>query len=193
MKRVVAKRMDLRVMRTRKVLLRAFFGLVQDRHYDEINVSHIVERAAVSRSTFYAHFAGKDALLAASIATPFSTLARVLESHDHDALTGLLDHFRANRALARCIFVEPIRRRIVLVLTDQIEDILANGGPWKRGPLIMPSRLAAIQLAELLLAPIVAWLAGAATCSSATLAHALLRVATAAMEAMTVPSPAGSR
>jgi len=185
--------MDLRVERTRKALLRAFFGLVQERHYDEINVAHIIERAAVSRSTFYAHFAGKDALLAASIAAPFSTLARSLESRDHDALIGLLDHFRSHRALARSIFVEPIRRRVVVVLTEQIERILDQGGPWKRGPLIMPSRLAAIQLAELLLAPIVAWLAGAANCSSATLATALLRVATAAMEAMTLASPAGSR
>jgi AcrR family transcriptional regulator len=185
--------MDLRAERTRAALLGAFFGLVQERRYDEIKVADIVARAGVSRSAFYAHFAGKDALLATSIAGPFSMLAATLKGDNAAALVGLLDHFWTNRALARSIFQEPIRRRIVVVLTDQVERILDEGGPWKRGPLIMPSRLAAIQLAELLLAPVAAWLAGTSSCDSRTLATALGRVSGAALEAMSLPATAGRR
>jgi AcrR family transcriptional regulator len=184
---------DARAERTRDALLGAFFDLVQTDRYDEITVSGIIGRAGVSRSAFYAHFAGKDALLAASIARPFSVLARTLKGDNRDALIGLLDHFWSNRALARGILQEPARRRVLVVLTDEVEDILMQGGPWKRGPLILPSRLAAIQLADLLLAPVAAWLAGTSHCRSETLAIALLRVGAATLDAMTWPTPGGSR
>ena len=184
---------DPRAERTRDALLGAFFDLVQTERYDAITVAGIIGRAGVSRSAFYAHFGGKDALLATSIAGPFSVLARTLKGDNRVALIGLLDHFWANRALARGILQEPMRRRVLVVLTDQVEAILAEGGPWKHGPLILPSRLAAIQLAELLLAPVAAWLVGTSTCTSETLAIALLRVGAAARDAMTWPTPAGSR
>jgi AcrR family transcriptional regulator len=184
---------DRRVERTRKAVLDAFFDLVQELRYDDITVADIVARAGIGRSAFYAHFAGKDALLAASIAGPFSILADTLRTGNVARLTGLLDHFWANRGLARIILKDPIRRRIVAVLTDQVEAVLDEGGPWKRGPLVMPSRLAAIQLAEMLLTPVTAWLAGESRCSSETLAAALGRVGSAALDAMTLPTPSSRR
>lgn len=177
---------DRRVERTRKAVLDAFFILVQEVRYDDITVADIVKRSGVGRSAFYANFAGKDALLATSIAGPFSVLANTLRSDHVAGLIALLDHFWANRLLARTILQEPIRRRIVVVLTRQVEEILDDGGLWKRGPLIMPSRLAAILLAEMLLAPVTAWLAGESRCSSQTLAPALRRVGVAALEAMSL-------
>lgn len=183
--------LDARAERTRRALLAAFFDLVQGARYDDITVADLATRAGVSRSAFYAHYAGKDALLAASIAHPFAILADTLKSTNGTALIGLLDHFWENRALARSIFQDPIRRRVVAVLTDRIETILDEGGPWKRGPLILPTRLAATQLAELLLGPVIAWLAGTTPCNSTTLATALHRVAIAAMQAMVPPAPSG--
>jgi AcrR family transcriptional regulator len=183
---------DRRVERSRKALLAAFFDLLQEMRYDDIAVADIVGRSGISRSTFYAHFAGKDALLEASIASPFASLAKTLKVDDVAALTNLLEHFAANRALARTVFQEPIRRRIAAVLAGQVERLLDEGGAWQHGPLIMPSRLAAIQLAEMLLAPVAAWLAGEARCGSRTLAIALRRVSVAALEALT-SLPAGGR
>ena len=177
---------DPRAERTRAALLSVFFTIVQQQRYEDITVAEIVARAGVSRSAFYAHYAGKDALLAASIAGPFSILANTLRSDRSGPLVALLDHFWSNRALARSIFREPVRRRVVAVLTDQVEQILDDGGPWKHGPLILPPRLAAIQLSEMLLAPTEAWLAGESRCSSETLAIALRRVGAATLDAMTV-------
>ena len=179
-----AASLDLRAARTRRALPDAFFGLVQEVRYEDIKVPDIVARAGVSRSAFYAHFPGKDALLAESIAGPFSILAKSLRGDKLDALVGLLDHFWTNRALARSILAEPIRRRVAAVLVSEIEAVLDAGGAWKRGPLILPKRLAAIQLAEMLLAPITAWLAGEVRCSSGTLASALRRVGGATLDAM---------
>ena len=180
---------DARAERSRAALLAAFFDLVQRTRYDEIRIADILEQADVSRSTFYAHFAGKDALLAASIAGPFSVLANTLRSDDIMSLVAMLDHFWERRALARSILREPVRRRVAAVLTAQIEQILRAGGAWKRGPLLLPERLAAVQLAEMLLAPVVAWLAGEASCSSAALASALRRVSVAALDAMSLATP----
>lgn len=54
---------DLRVRRTRKLLLDALTELTVERGYDEITVRDITERAMVNRSTFYRHYLDKDDLL----------------------------------------------------------------------------------------------------------------------------------
>jgi hypothetical protein len=50
--------------------------------------------------------------------------------------------------------------------------------------LILPPRLAAVQLAEILLAPVTAWLLGESRCSPDALAAALRRVSIAAVTSM---------
>jgi len=59
---------DARVRRTRRVLHESLGSLIHERPYKDISVQEILERADVSRSTFYTHFEDKDALLVTSIA-----------------------------------------------------------------------------------------------------------------------------
>jgi AcrR family transcriptional regulator len=54
---------DRRVRRTRKSLHEALISLVLEKNYDCITVQDVLDRADVGRSTFYAHFEGKDELL----------------------------------------------------------------------------------------------------------------------------------
>jgi AcrR family transcriptional regulator len=54
---------DRRAARTRKALHKALITLIRDRDYDAISVQDIADEANVGRSTFYAHFTGKDDLL----------------------------------------------------------------------------------------------------------------------------------
>ncbi|MEU1995332.1 helix-turn-helix domain-containing protein [Nocardia gamkensis] len=54
---------DRRVRRTRALLHRALIELMVERAYDRITVRDILARADVGRSTFYAHYRDKDALL----------------------------------------------------------------------------------------------------------------------------------
>ena len=56
--------MDPRILRTRGALQRALLDLVRDRDLDGITVADIVERAGVTRSSFYLHYTDKDGLLA---------------------------------------------------------------------------------------------------------------------------------
>jgi AcrR family transcriptional regulator len=176
---------DRRVERTRSALLSAFRALLLENRFELVSVGDIAARARVSRSTLYEHFAGKDALLASSIATPFAVLADVLRvGHDSSKLVILLDHFWQNRPLARAIFLGAVRRKTVPVLVGLIEARLRADGLARRGALILPMRLASVQLAEMLLAPVMAWLLGESRCTSAVLAASLHRSAGAALHAL---------
>jgi AcrR family transcriptional regulator len=54
---------DRRVMRTRAALHEALLSLIAVKGYDAVTVEDICARANVGRSTFYAHYANKNALM----------------------------------------------------------------------------------------------------------------------------------
>ncbi|MDH2425420.1 TetR/AcrR family transcriptional regulator [Sphaerisporangium sp. TRM90804] len=56
-------KVDRRVRRTRQAIHRALVELVLEKGYDGVTVTDIIERADVGRSTFYAHFTGKQEVL----------------------------------------------------------------------------------------------------------------------------------
>lgn len=54
---------DRRSQRTQQALMDALIALLAVKHYDEISINDIIDRANVGRSTFYAHYQTKDDLL----------------------------------------------------------------------------------------------------------------------------------
>lgn len=181
-------RVDARAQRTRAALRGAFAGLVRTHRYEEIKVDDIAVRAGVSRSTFYAHYSGKDGLMTESIAGPFAVLADVTRPDFSDStLVELLDHFWENRAIARGLLLGTAGRKAGEVLVRLIERRLKSAGP-RSAALIVPPRLAAIQLSQIALAPITAWLLGESRCSSRVLSAGLRRMSVAALGAITRPA-----
>ena len=59
-----AEKLDRRVRRTHERLREAIVELVLDKGYQNVTVDHLVERADVTRATFYAHFRDKEHLFA---------------------------------------------------------------------------------------------------------------------------------
>src|SRR5262249_5226307 len=57
------KSIDRRAARSRAKLHEALLCLMAQRSYETITVEDICDRASVSRSTFYSHYAGKDDLI----------------------------------------------------------------------------------------------------------------------------------
>lgn len=76
------KKPDRRVHKTEKSLRDALIELMIEKGYTSVTVQHILDRAGVGRSTFYAHFPDKEALLKSSIAN----LAAGLTKHWKDVL-----------------------------------------------------------------------------------------------------------
>jgi AcrR family transcriptional regulator len=56
------KKSDRRLVRTRKSLRDALIELILEKHYDDITVQNIIDRADVGRSTFYLHYRDKEDL-----------------------------------------------------------------------------------------------------------------------------------
>lgn len=162
---------DPRRRRTREALQSAFILLAMERRYHLIRIDDILRASDVGRSTFYEHFAGKDALLAASMEDAFALLAGL--PFDDGASPGqvaaLLAHFFDRRALAASLFQGSALRILRKTLVGQVEARLRRGGDRLR----MPPRLAAHALADGIFSPLLAWLAGESACTAHELAAAL--------------------
>ncbi|MBI3884598.1 MAG: TetR/AcrR family transcriptional regulator [Opitutae bacterium] len=77
------KKADRRVRRTQQSLYRALLELTLKHGYEAVSVGDIIAHADVGRSTFYAHYAGKEGLLLSGL--------NLLRDH-------LLEHQRAAQA-----------------------------------------------------------------------------------------------
>ena len=75
------KKTDARVRRTRDALGDALIALMQEKPFDTITVQDVLDRAHVSRSTFYTHYSDKDDLLMSDAEEFFEALSMALSLH----------------------------------------------------------------------------------------------------------------
>src|SRR5438105_3017412 len=69
---------DRRVLRTRDCLGDALIALMQEKPFDAITVQDVLDRAGVSRSTFYVHYRNKDDLFLSDADEFLEAMATVL-------------------------------------------------------------------------------------------------------------------
>ncbi|PYJ08517.1 MAG: hypothetical protein DMF06_12615 [Verrucomicrobia bacterium] len=72
------KKEDQRVRRTRDRLGDALVELLVEKPFDAITVQHVLERAGVSRSTFYTHYRDKNDLFLSDVGEFFEGMATAL-------------------------------------------------------------------------------------------------------------------
>jgi hypothetical protein len=90
-------------------------------------------------------------------------------------LPEMLDHFWKNREMARGLLVGAMRRRVSAALAKMIEERHRRDAASTHWPLTA----CALTLAEMMLAPIAAWLSGQVALCTADLAEGLHRAAQA--------------
>lgn len=56
-------KLDLRVVRTRKLLLGGLYELLEEKEFSKLTIDQICDRSMVHRTTFYKHFHDKYELL----------------------------------------------------------------------------------------------------------------------------------
>jgi AcrR family transcriptional regulator len=74
---------DRRVQRTQQLIRGALRSLLEEKGFEALTVQQIIDRANVGRATFYAHFDGKDDLLASG----FEDLRTSLKARQREALS----------------------------------------------------------------------------------------------------------
>lgn len=135
--------MDKRIQRTRTALSDALMSLMTVRGYGALSVDALLERAQVARSTFYAHFKGKDDLLRENLKR-----LHTLAVGDEAGLTPVQRVLRFNRAFYEHAFEQrslhlsllrdhdrgaSVFRKIKSVLAEIIaEDLREAGGARDR-------------------------------------------------------------
>jgi AcrR family transcriptional regulator len=167
---------DRRTVRTRRALLTAFIELVLERGYAAIGIGDIVDRADIGRSTFYAHFSGKDELLIASMQWMFDILSDATSPNaPRDPLEMLVAHFWSNRRLARVVLSHPVEPKLRRALTATIQRRL--GAEARANADLDFCELTAIRIATAQLGILAAWTRGDVSASQAAVADAILATA----------------
>ena len=180
----MASGQDRRVRRTRSALIEAFNQLLLSRKRERIRVADIVAKADVGRSTFYEHYGSADDIHMAALSRPFAILADAAAGEgDAERLKNLLDHFWENRQRARATFSGRTGDKAARLLAAMVAARLQR----RRVALVLPLRLASLQLAHAALAPLRGWVGAEAPCRSAVLAESLCRSGERLVEALTAP------
>ncbi|MBO0427716.1 TetR/AcrR family transcriptional regulator [Vagococcus fluvialis] len=74
------KKQDLRVIRTKKMIIEAFLELIGEKGYEAITIQEIADKAMINRATFYAHFKDKPDLYDYVMNFAISNLSSILDS-----------------------------------------------------------------------------------------------------------------
>jgi len=73
-----AQKTNRRVRRTRNLLGDALVELMHEKAFADIKIQHVLDRAGISRSTFYAHYSDKDDLFVSDVDEFFQGMATML-------------------------------------------------------------------------------------------------------------------
>jgi AcrR family transcriptional regulator len=123
---------DRRIKRTQDVLHQALIALMIEKGYEVITLQDIIDRANVGRSTFYAHYVGKQDLLLSGL----KNLSKQLLKHQRAAFETktdvrkgtfgfslpLFEHVASHRTLYHAI----VGRQSGTVVTTELRIVLAE-------------------------------------------------------------------
>jgi AcrR family transcriptional regulator len=103
---------DRRIEKTKTAIYHALIDLLHKKKYANITIQQIIDRANVGRTTFYQHFADKDALLLSCIESIFESLSTHFDeqmSHKHEnrliPVAEIFAHIRDNNRLINGILL----------------------------------------------------------------------------------------
>ena len=126
---------DLRIVKTKKNIYEALFRLMEDYTFEEIKVSQICEEAMINRSTFYAHFDDKYALLDALIKDLKDRLKDELDKNSNitnskeyymELIKLLLNHFESQKDIYFPLLLKNRNSIAMDMIYDTIEENISK-------------------------------------------------------------------
>ncbi|POM23147.1 Bacterial regulatory protein, tetR family [Actinomadura rubteroloni] len=180
------QRTDRRSARTRRLLMGALMDLMLVKRYDAITVQEITDRADVGRSTFYAHFTDKDALLVDGARQMIGGLPAGDGAH---VSLALLRHIGAraemyvvmSRGRGLPLFLDALHRELTAVYADRLAARAS-------APPAVPLPLLAAMVSSMLLTALRGWLEAGAAEPPETVDRAFRTAADAAIRAGLAPA-----
>lgn len=138
---------DLRVLKTQKSLLDAFYTLMKQKNFEEITVDEICRTAMISRQSFYSHFEDKydffsfaTGKLMEQFSAPSSgyaeTVTRFLDflEENEDVVTSFY------RSSSNSILMGIITENISTMLREHVEQDIRSGISYSAAPeIIVPT------------------------------------------------------
>jgi len=142
---------------TRRRLIQAVTEVAANRGYSDLSVAQVIERAGVSRSTFYEHFADRDECFLAALDHLGLELIERLEAVEPGSrgpgplIEALCEHLEDHPAASRVLFMESLaagaeamefrdqlqrRVSVSIVVASQIEPIEEHESPTVLDDLI---------------------------------------------------------
>lgn len=120
---------DFRVERTYKLLTNALMELMAEKHFEEITVRELCDRAMVRRATFYTHFGDKYELYTFMIRELKDQFSENLSQYDYSEntlrhigiLTQMMDFLEQNRDMIVTIFSSSVAHVLLDIFIEQIE------------------------------------------------------------------------
>lgn len=130
----MTKKTDLRVVRTRKMIVNAFMKLVQKEGFNELTVQEIADEAMINRATFYAHFKDKEDLYHFVFNSALESIKEVLGvniiTEDHkvalQSVADMLTHFFSLAQENRDFFKTLTSGTNSAILTETLKSLLAD-------------------------------------------------------------------
>lgn len=129
------EKIDLRIRRTHKALLRTLRELLSEKSFDDITVAELCERAEIRRATFYKHFGDKNELFAYMIQDLQRNFNEKngLNSGFEDpsrycakAFQHFLDFLEENERMVHKVMSSSARYIVIDILSEQIESDLKS-------------------------------------------------------------------
>lgn len=122
---------DRRIRRTRRLLQDALVGLLRSKPLEKIRIKEIVEKADVSRPTFYHHFTTKEELLFSLVDDLFDQVRTdVVDNHDadhrrhiHYAMVASFEHWIARGEKLRWVFQVDNRDMLISAFVPHVEGL----------------------------------------------------------------------
>lgn len=130
---------DLRVRRTKKMIINAFIRLVEKKGFEQVTIQDIADEAMINRTTFYAHFKDKYELYEKLFDSAIETFTSILSTEEllsgnrielkkiEILMTNIYVNIQKNRGFYLTIMdgaaIEILRQKLAAILEEQYAHI----------------------------------------------------------------------
>ncbi|AIQ70155.1 TetR/AcrR family transcriptional regulator [Paenibacillus graminis] len=134
----MSKKTDLRILRTKQSIRKAWIELIQEKGYEAITIQDIADRAMINRNTFYLHYENKPDLLNTYMDELLSELKNAVVlcpismntysiSILETVMQTILEHISHNTSFYYAMLIEenriyPFREKMENIIKDKLNE-----------------------------------------------------------------------